>query len=181
MHSALKDSFNSRHCISRLATIFCICFYCICRGARVELRLVFHRYGRVTAHASRNSAHDGEGEGKRGLGMGAHGVNYTIFAALRVNLRGRFPWSLKVLSTSQPFNLSTFQPFNFSTCLTAAQGAAYLPRGLSPLLQLFNLSTIQPFIFSTCLTAAQGAAKCLWVYDYLWRIFMARSPSRRSA
>ena len=51
-----------------------------------------HRHGCVTAHASRNSAHDGEGEGKRGLGMGSHRVNYTIFAAGRVGFRGRFPW-----------------------------------------------------------------------------------------
>ena len=36
---------------------------------------------RSTAHASRNSAHDSEGEGKRRLGMGFHRVNYTIFAA----------------------------------------------------------------------------------------------------
>ena len=47
-------------------------------------------------HASRNSAHDGEGEGKRGLGMGFHRVNYTIFAALCVGFRGRFPWPRKV-------------------------------------------------------------------------------------
>ena len=53
-------------------------FYCICRGARVEMRRGFHLHGCVTAHASRNSAHDGEGEGKRGLGMGFHRVNYTI-------------------------------------------------------------------------------------------------------
>ena len=53
-------------------------------------------HGRVTAHASRDSAHDGEGEGKRGLGMGFHRVNYTIFAALRVGFRGRFPWPRKV-------------------------------------------------------------------------------------
>ena len=33
------------------------------------------------AHASRDSAHDGEGEGKRGLGMGFHRLNYTIFLA----------------------------------------------------------------------------------------------------
>ena len=49
-------------------------------------------HGRVTAHASRNSAHDSEGEGKRGLGTVVHRVNYTIFAALRVGFRGRFPW-----------------------------------------------------------------------------------------
>ena len=54
------------------------------------------RVRRVTAHASRNSAHDGEGEGKRGLGMGFHRVNYTIFAAGRVVFRGRFPWPRKV-------------------------------------------------------------------------------------
>ena len=30
----------------------------------------------------------GEGEGKRGLGMGFHRLNYTIFAALRVGFRG---------------------------------------------------------------------------------------------
>ena len=39
-------------------------------------------------HASRNSAHDSEGEGKRGLDMVVHRVNYTIFAALRVGFRG---------------------------------------------------------------------------------------------
>ena len=66
------------------STPFCICFYCICRAARVDLRRILHPFRRVTAHASRNSAHDGEGEGKRGLGMGFHRVNYTIFAALRV-------------------------------------------------------------------------------------------------
>ena len=42
----------------------------------------------VTAHAGRNSAHDSEGEGKRGLGLGFHRVNYTIFAAGRVGFRG---------------------------------------------------------------------------------------------
>ena len=47
-------------------------------------------------HASRNSAHDGEGEGKRRLGTGFHRVNYTIFAALRVGFRDRFPWPRKV-------------------------------------------------------------------------------------
>ena len=54
------------------------------------------RDGRVTAHVSHHSAHDGEGEGKRGLGMGFHRVNYTIFAALCVGFRGRFPWPRKV-------------------------------------------------------------------------------------
>ena len=44
--------------------------------------------GRVTAHVSHHSAHDGEGEGKRGLGLGVHRVNYTIFAAGRVGFRG---------------------------------------------------------------------------------------------
>ena len=105
----------------------CICFYCICCDTRVVLRRVFHRHGRVTAHASRNSAHDSEGERKRGLGMGFHRVNYIIFAALRVGFRDRFPWPRKVsvvrreqilvlnqnrrgLSTFQPFNFSTFQP-----------------------------------------------------------------------
>ena len=42
--------------------------------------------------ASRNSAHDSEGEGKRGLGMVVHRVNYTISAAPCVGFRGRFPW-----------------------------------------------------------------------------------------
>ena len=105
----------------------CICFYCICCDTRVGLRRGFHRHGRVTAHASRDSAHDGEGEGKRGLGKGFHRVNYTISAAGRVGFRGRFPWPRKVsvvrreqirvlnqnrrgLSTFQPFNFSTFQP-----------------------------------------------------------------------
>ena len=63
---------------------FCICFYCICCAARVELRQIIYPFRRVTAQASHHSAHDGEGEGKRGLGMGLHRVNYTIFAALRV-------------------------------------------------------------------------------------------------
>ena len=75
---------------------FCICFYCICCGARVGLRRILHPFRRVTAHASRNSAHDGEGEGKRGLGMGFHRVNYTISAAGRVGFRGRFPPPRKV-------------------------------------------------------------------------------------
>ena len=47
---------------------FCICFYCICRRARVGLRRILYPFRRVTAHASRNSAHDSEGEGKRGGG-----------------------------------------------------------------------------------------------------------------
>ena len=63
-------------------------FYCICCGARGVLRRGFRRHGCVTAHASRNSAHDGEGEGKRRLGMGFHRVNYTISAAGRVGFRG---------------------------------------------------------------------------------------------
>ena len=121
---------------------FGICFYCICRRARVGLRRIIYPFRRITAHASRNSAHDGEGERKRRLGMGFHRVNYTISAALCVGFRGRFPWPRKVsvvrreqirvlnqnrrsLSTFQPFNFSTFQPFNFSTCLTAAQTAAH--------------------------------------------------------
>ena len=124
---------------------FCICFYCICRGARVVLCRGFHRHRRVTAHASRNPTHDSEGEGKRGLGMGFHRVNYTIFAALCVGFRDRFPWPRKVsvvkreqilvlnqnrrgLSTFQLFNRrsppGSAQPFNFSTCLTAAHSAA---------------------------------------------------------
>ena len=75
---------------------FCICFYCICRRAKVDLRRIIHPFRRVTAHASRHSAHNCEGEGKRGLGMGFHRVNYTIFAALCVDFRGRFPWPRKV-------------------------------------------------------------------------------------
>ena len=71
-------------------------FYCICRGARVDLRRIIYPFRRVTAHASRNSAHDGEGERKRGLVTAVHRVNYTIFTALRVNLRGRFPPPRKV-------------------------------------------------------------------------------------
>ena len=47
-------------------------------------------------HASRDSAHDGEDERKRGLVTAVHRVNYTIFAALRVGFRGRFPWLRKV-------------------------------------------------------------------------------------
>ena len=49
------------------------------------------RDGRVTAHASRDSAHDGEGERKRGLVTVVHRANYTIFAAVHVGFRGRFP------------------------------------------------------------------------------------------
>ena len=48
------------------------------------------------AHASRNSAHDDEGEEKRGLGMGFHRVSYTIFAVGCVGFRGRFSWPRKV-------------------------------------------------------------------------------------
>ena len=70
---------------------FCICFNCICRDTRGVLRRILYPFRRVTARASRNSAHDGEGERKRGLGMGFHRVNYTIFAALHVGFRGRFP------------------------------------------------------------------------------------------
>ena len=92
---------------------FCICFYCICCDTRVDLRRGFHRHGRVTAHVSRHSAHDGEGEGKRGLVTVVHRVNYTIFAALCVGFRGS-----NGLVVSQLFNFSTgpAQPFNFSTC-----------------------------------------------------------------
>ena len=67
---------------------FCICFYCICCAARVGLRRILHPFRRVTAHASRNSAHDGEGERKRGLVTVVHRVNYIIFAALCVGFRG---------------------------------------------------------------------------------------------
>ena len=94
------------------------------RSGNVELRRGSHRHRRVTAHASRHSAHDGEGEGKRGLGMGFHRVNYTISAALCVGFRGRFPWPRKVsvvrreqirMLNQNRRGLSTFQPFNFST------------------------------------------------------------------
>ena len=74
----------------------CICFYCICRAARVGLRRILNPFRRVTARASRDSAHDGEGERKRGLGLGFHRVNYTIFAALCVGFRGGFSWPRKV-------------------------------------------------------------------------------------
>ena len=74
----------------------CICFYCICRAARVGLRRILYPFRRVTARASRDSAHDGEGERKRGLGLGFHRVNYTIFAALCVGFRGGFSWPRKV-------------------------------------------------------------------------------------
>ena len=67
---------------------FCICFYCICCAANGILRRIIHPFRRVTAQASHHSAHDSEGEGKRGLGMVFHRVNYTIFAALRVGFRG---------------------------------------------------------------------------------------------
>ena len=60
------------------------------------MRRGFHRHGCVTAHASRNSAHDGGGERKRGLVTVVHRVNYTISAALRVGFRDRFPWPRKV-------------------------------------------------------------------------------------
>ena len=75
---------------------FCICFNCICRDTRGVLRRILYPFRRVTARASRNSAHDGEGDRKRGLGMGFHRVNYTIFAAVRVGFRGRFPPPRKV-------------------------------------------------------------------------------------
>ena len=69
---------------------FCICFYCICCGARGVLRRILYPFRRVTAHASRNSANDSEGECKRGLVTVVHRVNYTIFAASRVALCGGF-------------------------------------------------------------------------------------------
>ena len=138
---------------------FCICFYCICRRARVDLRRVSRRHGRVTAHASRNSTHDGEGEGMRGLGMGFHRVNYTIFAAGRVGFRGRFPWPRKVsvvrreqirvlnqnrrgLSTFQLFNRrsppGSAQPFNFST----SQVPRKLPRSSVTFIQAYTVKHI---------------------------------------
>ena len=51
---------------------------------------------KASAHASRNSVHDGESERKRGLVTVVHRVNCTIFAALCVGFRGRFPWPRKV-------------------------------------------------------------------------------------
>ena len=138
----------------------CICFYCICRGARVGLRRSFHRHGCVTAHVSRNSAHDGEGEGRRGLVTVVHRVDYTIFAAGCVDFRGRFPWlrkvsvvrreQIRVLNQNRRVirrGLSTFQPFNFSTCLTAAQTAA---QGAA------ESSNIPPSIYSK--TYTEGSA-----------------------
>ena len=131
---------------------FCICFYCICCGARGVLRRILHPFRRVTAQASRNSAHDSEGEGKRGLGMGFHRVNYTIFAALCVNLRGRFslPRKVSVVRREQirvliktaplPVHPRCGRPLVGGYAQTAAQTAAAF--------QLFNLST-----------AAQGAAQ----------------------
>ena len=95
-------------------------FNCICCGARGVLCRGFHRHGCVTAHASRNSAHDGEGEGKRGLGMGFHRVNYTIFAALRVGFRGRFPWPRKVSVVRR----EQIRVLIKTAAQTAAQGAA---------------------------------------------------------
>ena len=44
--------------------------------------------GRGLKCDSRNSAYDGEGEGKRRLVTVVHRVNYTIFAAGRVVFRG---------------------------------------------------------------------------------------------
>ena len=96
LRSSIKPkSFSSRIGHKRVRP-FCICSYCICCAARVDLRRGFHRHGCVTAHASRNFAHDSEGERKRGLVTVVHRVNYTIFAALRVGFRGRFPWPRKV-------------------------------------------------------------------------------------
>lgn len=46
--------------------------------------------GRVTAHTSRDSARYGERQCKGGFGMAFHVGHYTIFAAPRVALRGRF-------------------------------------------------------------------------------------------
>ena len=79
----------------------CICFYCICRRARVGLRRILYPFRRVTAHASRNSAHDGEGERKRGLVTVVHRVNYTISAAGRVGFRGRFRRRVSVVRREQ--------------------------------------------------------------------------------
>ena len=121
----------------------CICFYCICCGARGVLRRVFHPFRRVTAHVSRHSAHDGEGERKRGLVTVVHRVNYTIFAALRVGFRGRFPWPRKVSVVRREQirvlikTAAAFQPFNFST--------SQLLNRLRPTFQLFNFSTFQLF------------------------------------
>ena len=70
---------------------FCICFYCICCDTRVGLRRILHPFRRVTAHISRHSAHNCEGESEGGLCAVRHSVNYTIFAALCVGFRGRFP------------------------------------------------------------------------------------------
>ena len=97
-----------------------MCFYCICRRARVGLRRGFHRHGCVTAHASRNSAHDGEGERKRGLGMGFHRVNYTIFAALRVGIRGRFPPRLILLRLKAAIAAPVFCANNIAEGLETA-------------------------------------------------------------
>ena len=109
------------------------------------MRRILHPFRRVTAQASRNSAHDGEGEGKRGLGIGFHRVNYTIFAALRVGFRGRFPWPRKVsvvrreqirvlIKTAPlPVHPRCGRPLVGGYAQTAAQTAAAF--------QLFNLST----------------------------------------
>ena len=140
----------------------CICFYCICRGARVGLRRGFHRHGCVTAHVSRNSAHDGEGEGKRGLVTVVHRVNYTIFAAGSVGFRGRFPWlrkvsvvrreQIRVLNQNRtPASASALRTtFGRGICVIRRATCRANRRGLS---------TFQPFNFSTCLTAAQTAAE----------------------
>ena len=58
---------------------------------------------------SRNSAHDGEGEGKRGLVTVVHRVNYTIFAALRVGFRGSELGAAAVERGNQRVALEVFQ------------------------------------------------------------------------
>ena len=127
----------------------CICFYCICRGARVVLCRGFHRHRRVTAHASRNPTHDSEGERKRGLGMEFHRVNYTIFAAGCVGFRGRFPPPRKVsvvrreqilVLNQNRRGLSTFQLFNLST--------SQVPRKLPP--QAPSSRRPSPFVRRRC-------------------------------
>ena len=124
-------------------------FYCICRGARVEMRRGFHLHGCVTAQASRNSAHDGEGESKRGLVTVVHRVNYTIFAALCVGFRGRFPWPRKVsvvrreqirVLNQNCRGLSTFQPFNRRS--PTFQPALY--RRIQPFCHYFATSQCPP-------------------------------------
>ena len=66
--------------------------------------------------------------------MGAHRVNYTIFAALRVGFRGRFPPPQKVsVVRRSPFGMA-----NNVSCEQIRVLILYLPWGLSPLLHCLH-------------------------------------------